>query len=87
MISDCSAATLAFAIVAGIALAQPSCSSAILTPSVPILLPGIDIEYRIEWLIDHDGVVTDKTQTYTNGVTVFPGENTSIRKSFNTTVV
>lgn len=89
MIRTWLAATMALSMMTGVALAQTSTSSTTSTQSttaVPALVPGTAGVTNTQQTTDSDGVVTDKTQTYTSGTTVAPShELATTRKTTETT--
>ncbi len=84
------AATTAFALMTGIAAAQTSSSTSTTTQSttlIPVPLSGSSSETNTRTTIDGNGVVTDKTQTFSRGTVVYPsnGATTTSRTTETTT--
>jgi hypothetical protein len=90
MIRSWLVATTALAMMTGVAVAQTSSSSTTSTHSttaVPAPVVGQSSSTSTQRTTD-DGVVTDKTKTYTKGTTVSPsGDTDTTRKTTNTTTV
>jgi hypothetical protein len=72
------AASMALALMTGVAVAQSSSSTTTSTQSatpVPAPMLGGSSATSSQQSTDSNGVVTDKTQTYTNGTTISPSGN------------
>ncbi len=88
-------ATTAFLLMTGIAVAQTSTSTSTTTQSTttvpvmpaPLPVPGSSTETNTRTTVDGNGVVTDKTQTYTRGTVVTPpfGAATTSKTTESTT--
>ena len=88
MIKTWLVAAAALAMTTGIALAQTSSSSTTTTQTaVPVPAPVIGSAGSSHTQsTDSNGVMTDKTQTYSNGTSVAPsGSLTTTRKTTSTT--
>ena len=85
------AATMALAMMTGVALAQTSSSSTTTTQSttaVPAPVYGGSSSSSSQQTTDSNGIQTDKTQTYTSGTTVTPsGDLATTRKTTDTVTV
>ncbi len=91
MIRFCLTAAAAFGIMTGVCLAQTSTSTTTSTQStLPVTPPvyGSTENHSSERSVDSNGVVTDKTKTYTSGVGITPdGEAATIHQKTETTTV
>jgi len=89
MIRTWLAATMALAMMTGVAAAQTSSSSTTTTQTTaPVLAPvyGGSSSSSSQQTIDSNGVQTDKTQTYSNGTTITPsGAVSTTRKTTDST--
>jgi hypothetical protein len=91
MMKFCLAATAAFGIMTGVSLAQTSTSITTSTQSTtPAMAPtyGTSMDSSSQRTVDSDGVVTDKTKTYTTGTGITPSGDllTTTKKTESTTV-
>jgi hypothetical protein len=85
------AATVAFAMTAGLAVAQTSSSVTTTTQSIePVPQPAqtSNVDTTIQHTVGRDGVVTDSSTTTTAGVAVSPaGGTVATKKTTETTTV
>jgi len=91
MIRFCLAATAAFGIMTGVSLAQTSTTTTTSTQSAsPVVTPsyGTAMDCSSQRTVDSNGVVVDKTKTYTTGTAIAPDGDltTTTKKSESTTV-
>jgi hypothetical protein len=93
MIRFCLMATAAFGIMTGAAFAQLSSSTSTTTSTqsaTPALPPvyGTSMDSSTQRTVDSNGVVVDKTKTYTTGTGITPsGDLTTTRKATESTTV
>jgi hypothetical protein len=85
------AATAAFGIMTGVCLAQTSTSTTTSTQSAAPAYPapyGTTTDRSSQRTIDSNGVVIDKTKTYTTGTGIAPdGDLSTTRKTTESTTV
>jgi hypothetical protein len=85
------AATAAFGIMTGVCLAQTSTSTTTSTQSAAPAYPapyGTTMDRSSQRTIDSNGVVIDKTKTYTTGTGIAPdGDLSTTRKTTESTTV
>jgi hypothetical protein len=87
MMKFCLAATAAFGIMTGVALAQSSTTSTTSTTATPPVYSA-PAAHSSERTVTDDGVVTDKTKTYTSGTGITPsGDLSTTHTKTNTTTV
>jgi hypothetical protein len=91
MMKVCLAAAAAFGLMTGVALAQSSTTSTTSTTSSPSVAPPVyyaPTAHSSERTTTNDGVVTDKTKTYTSGTGIAPsGELSATHTKSETTTV
>ncbi len=89
MIKYCLVAAAAFGIMTGAACAQTtSTTSTQTTTSMPSPVVGSSIDSSSQRTVDSNGVVTDKTKTYSAGTTITPsGDLATTKKTSETTTV
>jgi len=89
MIKYCLVATAAFGIMTGAACAQTtSTTSTQTTTSMPSPIVGSSIDSSSQRTVESNGVVTDKTKTYSAGTTITPsGDLATTKKTSETTTV
>jgi hypothetical protein len=91
MIKFCLVATAALGILAGGAVAQTSTSTTTSTQSTTPIAPpvyGTSMDSSTQRTVDSNGVVVDKTKTYTTGTGITPsGDLTTTRKTTESTSV
>lgn len=91
MIRSYLAAATALAMMTGVAVAQTSSSSTTSTQSttaIPAPVYGGSSSRETQQTTDSNGVVVDKTQTYSSGTAITPsGDLATTRKSSETTTV
>jgi hypothetical protein len=84
-------ATAVFGIMAGAAIAQTSTSTTTSTQSTTPVAPpayGTSMDSTTQRTVDSNGVVIDKSKTYTTGTGIAPnGDLTTTRKSTESTTV
>jgi hypothetical protein len=91
MIRFCLVATAAFGLMAGAAIAQTSTSTTTSTQSTSPAAPpvyGTSMDSTTQRTVDSNGVVVDKSKTYTTGTGIMPnGDLTTTRKTTESTSV